>query len=117
MRKADKELTNLTVAVASGDAPQTLTAAIRERERQKRDAETEFRALAAGPQLRKGEADVRREALRLLATGAACLGETSGRPDSCSESFLTVSGSSSIRWAAGRRSGMTWGDAESGSVP
>lgn len=75
LRKAERELANLSAAVAAGDAPETLMTAIRERERQRRDREAELRALEAGPQLRKAEGDVRREAGRLLADWRGLLGK------------------------------------------
>ena len=46
-RKAEKELLNLSAAVASGEPLETLLAAIRDRERQRRDAQAELTALDA----------------------------------------------------------------------
>ena len=46
-RKAEKALLNLSAAVASGEPLETLLAAIRDRERQRRDAQAELTALDA----------------------------------------------------------------------
>ncbi|MCZ6918505.1 MAG: recombinase family protein, partial [Gemmatimonadetes bacterium] len=77
-RKAEKELANLSGAVAAGEPPETLLTAIRDRERQCRDAQAELAALEAGPQLRKAEDEIRRDALRLLEDWRGLLGKHVG---------------------------------------
>jgi len=59
LRKAERELANLSAAVASGDASETLLAAIRERGGRRKEAQAELAVLDEGPQLRKVEAEVR----------------------------------------------------------
>jgi hypothetical protein len=108
LRKAEKELANLSAAVASGEAPDTLLAAIRERERQVRDAQAELGALNAGPQLRKAKPRSAPPRSGSLRTGAACSASRWRRADSCCGNSSTESGSCSTRWPKERPAGMTW---------
>jgi DNA invertase Pin-like site-specific DNA recombinase len=78
VRKVDGELANLSAAVASGAPPETLLAALRERERQRRAAQAELAALDEGPQLRKTAASIRADALALLDGWRALLGRHVG---------------------------------------
>ena len=64
--------------MATGDAPETLLTAIRERERQRQAAQAELDALAEGPRLRKAEGEIRRDALRLLEDWRGLLGKHVG---------------------------------------
>ena len=73
LRKAEREIENLTAAIAAGEAPDALVSALRAREREAKTAGAELRAMDV-PAARVADADVRAEALKLLDDWRALLG-------------------------------------------
>ncbi len=73
LKKAEKELANLTAAVAAGDAPAALMAGIREREQTVKTAQAELKALDRAPAVVAGQDAVREEALAMLKDWRALL--------------------------------------------
>ena len=66
LRETEAELGRLAAAIASGDAPDTLLAGIREREARRRHLVAELHAMEAGPAALSMADAVRTEAQRLL---------------------------------------------------
>ena len=75
LRKVEKELAHLQVAVAAGEPLETLLTGIRDRERRQKDLRAELSALDAGPAVLAAAPEVRREALRLLDDWRGLLGK------------------------------------------
>ena len=75
LRKVEKELAHLQVAVAAGEPPETLLTGIRERERRQNDWRAELRSLDAGPTVRAAAGQIRHEALQLLDDWRGLLGK------------------------------------------
>ena len=78
LQQSEKELANLSRAVAAGEPPETLLRAMRERERECEASRAKLEGLAEGPRLRKAENDIRGEALRLLEDWRGLLGRHVG---------------------------------------
>ena len=77
-KKAEAESARLTDAIAAGDAPEPLLAALRARERERKHAAAELAVLAAGPSVRAASDEIRREALALLDDWRGLLGKHVG---------------------------------------
>ena len=75
LRKVEKELAHLQVAVAAGEPPETPLTGIRDRERQQKDLRAKLSAVHAGPAVAAAAPEVRREALRLPADWRGLLGK------------------------------------------
>ena len=75
LRKIEKELAHLQVAVAAGDAPETLVAGMREREQRQKGLRAELAALDAEPAVLAAAPEIRHEALRLLEDWRGLLGK------------------------------------------
>jgi len=74
LKKVARELKHLQDAVAAGEPPETLIAAIRERELRQKDIESQLRALNHAPALRAAAPQLRREAKALLNDWRGLLG-------------------------------------------
>jgi hypothetical protein len=68
----------LTATIAGGDAPDSLVAALRAREREHKTASAELAALTAGPAVRSSRPEIRAAALRLLDEWRGLLGRHVG---------------------------------------
>ena len=75
LRTAEKELSHLQTAIAAGNAPETLVAGIRDRERKRQDLLAELKALEVGPMVLAAAPKIRSEALRQLDDWRGLLGQ------------------------------------------